>query len=120
MRLAGFDVSPAHFILATMAAVGVGAAGGTVYGFLLNVIWLPFFLSVTFFLLVAYLIGETVARLIGVRRSTGLQVVAGFGVVVASVLTTIVKTEGRTILDLNPFTVVIVVIAIAVATSRIR
>lgn len=120
MRPAGFDVSPAHFILATMAAIGVGAAGGTVHGFLLNVVWLPFFLSVAFFLLVAYLIGETVARLIGVRRSTGLQVVAGFGVVVASVLTTIVKTEGRTILDLNPFTIVIVIIAIAVATSRIR
>ncbi|PZC47756.1 MAG: hypothetical protein C1O27_000641 [Chloroflexi bacterium] len=119
MRPVGFDVSPAHFILATMAAVGVGAAGGALNGFmLLKVIWLPFFLSAAFFLLVAYLVGESTARLIGVRHSTGLQVVAGLGVVVAYVVTNIIKSQVLFVLE--PFTIVIVVIAIAVATSRIR
>ncbi len=117
-RPAGLDVSPAHFLLASMAALGVGAAGGAVNGFLLRYVgWIPF-LSIAVFLLVGFLVGESIARLIGVRHSTGLQVVAGLGVVVAYVVTNIIKSQA--LISIDPFTIVIAVIAVAVAASRVR
>ena len=118
MRPTGLDVSPAHFLLASMAALGVGAAGGAVNGFLLRIIGGIPFLSIAVFLLVGFLIGESIARLIGVRHSTGLQVVAGLGVVVAYVVTNIIRSQ--VLFDVDPFTIVIAVIAVAVATSRVR
>ena len=76
-RLPTFVVSPLHYLRAVGASVGVGVVVGLVWSSV------PGFFSLFIGPLVGYAVGESVSFSANRRRSLGLKLVAGIGVLLA-------------------------------------
>ncbi|MDP2953373.1 MAG: hypothetical protein Q8O76_08680, partial [Chloroflexota bacterium] len=81
-RIPTFEVSFRHYLIAAAVGLGLGVAGGLVWGFL------PFRGLFSFFIALGlgYGVGEIISLSVNRKRGVGLQVIAGLSVLISYVL----------------------------------
>lgn len=121
-RVPALEVGLLQYGLATAVALVLGVVAGGIYGVVVRYVggipFLGWVFLVVGLLFLGYTVGEGVSRAVNRKRGVGLQVLAGGGVVVTYLVSNAIAYG--TILVLNPFMLMVAVIAVAVAASRVH
>lgn len=117
-KLPVHNVQTQHYVVAGVVALAVGGVAGVAWGLLLAAVGWVIFLPSLLAMGVGYVIGEAVSASVNRKRSTGLAIIAGLGVVLAFVLSGLI---GRDIPVVNIiFALLFLVVALYIAVSRVR
>ena len=121
-KLPTFQVSTKHYLRAVGTGLGIAIVCGLVWGVVMGL--MPFF-YLNFLLAagVGYAVGEVVSLSVNRKRSTGLAVIGGIGVVI-SYLISIFSPWGHPLVLFNILYLVVDLLALAlgifVAVTRLR
>ncbi|MFC1954940.1 hypothetical protein ACFLWZ_00095 [Chloroflexota bacterium] len=98
-KLPTYRVSGKYYLRAIGAMIGMAIVCGTIWWVIMRAV--PFFyLSLFLAAGVGYAIGEVVSRSVNRKRSIGLAIVAGFGVIISYLVTIILSGGSFFALDL--------------------
>lgn len=121
-RIPTLVVSPLQYTLAGAVALVLGVVAGGIFGVVGRYIGgVPLFGGIVLivgFLFLGYTVGEGVSRAVNRKRSVGLQVVAGGGVVVMYLVSNVIVYGTPWVLNL--FMLMVALITVAVAASRVH
>ena len=119
-KLPTFDVTTMYYLRAYAAGIGLALLTGTVWA-LVRII-LGGYLSGFLVIGVGYLVGEVISRAVNRKRGSGLAWSAAISVIVAFTVSGFVWAgpPGLSFLVRDLFGLILLVVAIFVATNRVR
>ena len=109
-----FDVRPANYARAIVAAVGIVILG-TILWFVLAAFATAWLASIVMPLAVGYAAGELISRLVNLKRSRGLMYIAGGTVVISAIIALILGS-----LVLSLWGILATVGGVFIAIARVR
>lgn len=122
-KLPVFEIPKTFYLRAVGAGLGISVALGALWYFiaeqgLLNFIFFEVLLAIA----IGYAIGEVVSLSVNRKRSRGLQVIGGVGVVISFVVRGLIDTPSLEFFDmfLDVYLLVALVISVAIAVGRLH
>ena len=117
-KIPTFEVSPVYYIRAIVAGLGIGIAGGIVWGYLILFFGGFFLLPWIISLGLGFILGESVSQVTNRKRGPGLIAVVTTGMTLAVAISGLVIGFGFFLG--NPFGLLILIGAFYLAISRVR